>query len=303
MPRRVTGGDGKKLHILFLLFQLGDQGGQLLCTLLLGVHHSFGSLGHEAGVGELLGDLLQVAAGLLQLLGDAGLLLLQVHQLGQRHGDLCHVGDYGHVALVGLSLLSHHGDIAGVAQALQEAGACGEDLALCRHGRHVGGDIVARGELDDKEDQDRRVLTRDEQRLLVGAMKDCMYKNAFMLVLQSGLRAGEVGALNWDDVDFENRKIYVKKTLLQAKSRGGFYFGPPKSKHSIREIPMTEEAYRVLKDQYVEQKKMMIRSSNWSDEHKGLVFTTVNGNPVGQSTFRLSLVRIVNNINIELEKQ
>lgn len=155
--------------------------------------------------------------------------------------------------------------------------------------------------LDDKEDQDRRVLTRDEQRLLVGAMKDCMYKNAFMLVLQSGLRAGEVGALNWDDVDFENRKIYVKKTLLQAKSKGGFYFGPPKSKHSIREIPMTEEAYRVLKDQYVEQKKMMIRSSNWSDEYKGLVFTTVNGNPVGQSTFRLSLVRIVNNINLELE--
>ena len=78
--------------------------------------------------------------------------------------------------------------------------------------------------LDDKEDQDRRVLTRDEQRLLVGAMKDCMYKNAFMLVLQSGLRAGEVGALNWDDVDFENRKIYVNK------KQGWFLFWTTKVK-------------------------------------------------------------------------
>lgn len=120
-------------------------------------------------------------------------------------------------------------------------------------------------------------------------------------MLQTGLRAGEVGALSWDNVDFDNRKIYVRKTLLQAKSKGGFYFGPPKSKQSIREIPMTEEAYRVLKDQYIEQKKMMLRSSNWTDEYQGLVFTTVNGHPVGQSTFRLSLVRVVNNINIDLE--
>lgn len=50
-------------------------------------------------------------------------------------------------------------------------------------------------------------------------MKDCMYKNAFMLVLQTGLRAGEVGALSWDNVDFDNRKIYVRRTLLQAKCK------------------------------------------------------------------------------------
>lgn len=46
----------------------------------------------------------------------------------------------------------------------------------------------------------------------------------------------------------------------------------------------------------------MLRSSNWTDKYEGLVFTTMNGHPVGQSTFRLSLVRVVNNINIDLEE-
>lgn len=155
--------------------------------------------------------------------------------------------------------------------------------------------------LENQEEQDRRVLTREEQRLILDGMKDCLYKNAFMLVLQTGLRAGEVGGLKWEDVDFENRKIFVKRTLLQDKKKGGFYFGPPKSKHSIREIPMTEEAYKILREQSIEQKRMKLRSSNWSDKYEGLVFTTTNGHPVGQSTFRLSLVRIVNNINIELK--
>lgn len=48
---------------------------------------------------------------------------------------------------------------------------------------------------------------------------------------------------------------------------------------------------------------MKCKSSNWteSDEWQNLVFTTINGNPVGASTFNTMIKRIVNNINADRE--
>ena len=48
---------------------------------------------------------------------------------------------------------------------------------------------------------------------------------------------------------------------------------------------------------------MKCKSSNWTenDEWQNLVFTTINGNPVGASTFNTMIKRIVNNINADRE--
>ena len=42
-----------------------------------------------------------------------------------------------------------------------------------------------------------------------------------------------------------------------------------------------------------------MRSKNWNNDWDGLVFTTINGNPVGSSTFRSMMIRIVKNINFD----
>lgn len=151
----------------------------------------------------------------------------------------------------------------------------------------------------DEEDEERRVLTREEQREFKEFAKDTLYSNAYCLVLETGLRAGEIGGLQWDDIDFENKCLYVKRTILQDKKKGGFYYGTPKTKLSKRKIPLTNEAISILNNQKTIQEKLKMKSTNWNDEWNELVFTTVNGNPVGASTFRTMMIRIVNNINFE----
>lgn len=150
-----------------------------------------------------------------------------------------------------------------------------------------------------EEEDERRVLTRDEQKLFKEYAKDSLYFNAYCLVLETGLRAGEVGGLKWEDVDFENKVLNVKRTLLQDAKKGGFYFGLPKSKQSKRKVPLTNEAISILKNQKILQNKLKMKSKDWNDGWNGLVFTTINGNPVGSSTFRMMMIRIINNINLD----
>jgi integrase len=148
-----------------------------------------------------------------------------------------------------------------------------------------------------KKETTRRVLTRKEQREFVEYAKNSLYENAYCLVLQTGLRAGEIGGLKWEDIDFDKKCIYVQRTLLQEASKGGFYFGVPKSETSVRTIPLTDEALRILKAQKLKQSKLKMKSKDWHYEWDGLIFTTINGNPVGASTFRMMMIRIINNIN------
>lgn len=145
--------------------------------------------------------------------------------------------------------------------------------------------------------EERRVLTREEQKEFKEYAKGTLYYNVFCLVLETGLRAGEVGGLKWNDIDFENKVLNVQRTILQDAKKGGFYFGEPKTKQSKRIIPLTNEAISILKQQKIQQNKLKTKSKEWHNEWQGLVFTTINGNPVGASTFRTVIIRIVKNIN------
>ena len=154
--------------------------------------------------------------------------------------------------------------------------------------------------LDDDENN-RRVLTRDEQRDFIKYAKKSIYYNAFSLVLETGLRCGEIGGLQWSDIDLDSGFLYVKRTLLQDSKKGGFYYGIPKSKSSKRKVPLTDEAKNILLDQQKLQYKLKHQSSEWHNEWNDLVFSTINGNPVGASTFRITMIRIVKNINKDRE--
>ena len=151
----------------------------------------------------------------------------------------------------------------------------------------------------DNDSEERRVLTREEQKIFKEYSKNTLYNNAYCLVLETGLRAGEIGGLQWNDIDFDKKVIYVQRTILQDAQKGGFYFGEPKTKKSKRKIPLTNEAISILNNQKLMQNKLKMRSKNWNNDWEGLVFTTINGNPVGSSTFRSMMIRIVKNINFD----
>lgn len=67
------------------------------------------------------------------------------------------------------------------------------------------------------------------------------------ICLSSGIRIGEMCALTWNDIDLHKQTISINKTIqriyiVEGNSRHTeVVTGPPKTKDSIREIPMTRE--------------------------------------------------------------
>lgn len=63
------------------------------------------------------------------------------------------------------------------------------------------------------------------------------------LCLYTGIRIGELFALEWDDIDFENGIMHINKTIYITKSeKGDWYYevNVPKTKSSIRDIPLPD---------------------------------------------------------------
>ena len=97
---------------------------------------------------------------------------------------------------------------------------------------------------------DIKFLTRDEQRVFLETAKRSHNYNQYPLILETGLRTGEMIGLTWDAIDFQNRTLTVNKTLEYRHKQHFWRAGPPKTQHSYRTIPLTSRAYDILKQLY-----------------------------------------------------
>ncbi len=100
-----------------------------------------------------------------------------------------------------------------------------------------------------------RILSRMEQ----GKLSKYLYVNmtpcnlGIIVCLYTGLRIGEVCALKWQDVLFDEQCIYIHQTmqrLQNEKSQNNktmIVISPPKSDCSIRYVPIPEEIFSLLK--------------------------------------------------------
>ena len=107
----------------------------------------------------------------------------------------------------------------------------------------------------ERERQEVEVLSKTNQRKIMEFVKsNFTFQNlGIYICLSAGLRIGEVCALTWNDIDAEQGVIYVTKTIQriylvgEIEKRTEVIIDTPKSKNSIREIPMTKELLRMVK--------------------------------------------------------
>lgn len=72
-------------------------------------------------------------------------------------------------------------------------------------------------------------------------------------LFKTGFRVGEGMAVCWSDIDFENRTIKTYRRFSGDRQ----VFTPPKTKTSIREIPVDDKLLQVLKDLKEEQSMVL----------------------------------------------
>ena len=105
---------------------------------------------------------------------------------------------------------------------------------------------------------DIHFLTRDEQIRFLEVAKRSRNYNQYALILETGLRTGEMIGLTWDAIDWKARTLTVNKTLEFRHKQKVWRAGPPKTQQSYRTIPLTDRAYEILKgiwDSLPEQKE------------------------------------------------
>lgn len=92
-----------------------------------------------------------------------------------------------------------------------------------------------------------RVLTREEQIAFEHlALRESSLE--FILCLYTGIRLGELCALQWEDVDWEGKTIAVRRNLQRISQDGisRVNVGTPKSASSYREIPLPSFLHTML---------------------------------------------------------
>ena len=136
------------------------------------------------------------------------------------------------------------------------------------------------------EAPDHRIFSiADTQRFLqlLDEHADLKYRAFFNIAIYGGFRRGEILALTWDDIDFDNNMVHIKRTVHWSKDRG-YYYTDPKTKKSKRSVKMTDRVMDILKQVQNEQSSAMLNYGDyWNNPHK-LVFTADNGSAMSMST-------------------
>lgn len=156
-------------------------------------------------------------------------------------------------------------------------------------------------------------LTRKEHKLFLQNAKDSRNFEQYVLILETGLRTGELMGLTWDAIDFEKHTLTVNKSLEYRYSTKEWRARPPKTPQSYRTIPLTDVAYEILKNAWEKRNERKISSDslpilNYLDLRTGvtskldmreLVFINQRrGVPTKNSAYDNDLYKICDNAGI-----
>ena len=118
----------------------------------------------------------------------------------------------------------------------------------------------------------------------------------FTTLAYTGLRAGELLALKWSDIDFDNNTISITKTYYNPNNNKKKYqILTPKTESSIGKITVDANVIKMLHDYKVNVQ------DNWKDElyvDNNFVFTDNNGYPLVIKKLSMWIQSIMSRTNI-----
>ena len=155
--------------------------------------------------------------------------------------------------------------------------------------------------------QERRFFTVEEQKELQKCLPNERIGMAVLLDLYTGMRAGELLGLPWENVHIDlNGDSFIKVTQTLSRIKNPYknspqktilYFGTPKTSYSIRTIPLLPEIAEKLAHHREEQERLIMKKG-WSDT--GLVFIASNGMPIDPKNFQNAFKAMLRRNNIRV---
>lgn len=152
-----------------------------------------------------------------------------------------------------------------------------------------------------KKAKEEIALTQEEQNTLLNEVEDSWYKEMFYFMCLTGVRVGELGGLQWSDIDFSKKCITIRRSLSCSYCNGKKreMLVSPKTVNSTRQIPFLGEMEEVLKSQKEKQKRLKAElGERWrsGEEFSDLVFTTGMGSPCSRYIVDKEVKKVIKRI-------
>lgn len=126
----------------------------------------------------------------------------------------------------------------------------------------------------DSSERNNYLSASDAKKLMQLVAPYSTFNTIIKLLLLTGLRSGEALGLTWDKIDFENKTIFVDKTLTYVT--GKYFLSTPKTPMSIRKIVIDDTTVQMLQEHKAEQdKQKQAIGSAWLEPD--VVFTSATG--------------------------
>ena len=121
-------------------------------------------------------------------------------------------------------------------------------------------------------------FTYKEYKQFDSVINSFQYHVFFEILYFLGLRQGECQALTWNDINFEKEEVHIRKTLTTKIKGDKYTISSPKTKASIRILPLTKNLYEDLKA----MKNSAMKYKDYSDDW----FVFGNSLPFAESTIQ-----------------
>ena len=107
--------------------------------------------------------------------------------------------------------------------------------------------------------------TLEEFKKFISNEDDIKFKCLYETLYYCGLRKGEARALTWNDIDFDNKELRVNKNVVQIEGENSnkYMITTPKTKSSIRTLPIPETLLNDLKTLLESEKQVYGFKKNW----------------------------------------
>lgn len=122
--------------------------------------------------------------------------------------------------------------------------------------------------------------TLEQQQTFLSTARTHEWYAAYLLLLNYGLRRGEVLGLHWTDIDTDNGLIHVRHQLQRIAGKG-LVLGTVKTAAGNRVLPLTG----TVADALAQLRDNQLRDTHGAAGLGGLVFTSGTGTPVDPKNF------------------
>ena len=122
--------------------------------------------------------------------------------------------------------------------------------------------------------QEKDIISSEERAKLLNQVKNPRARTFLLIALHTGMRRGEILGLTWDNIDFQKKMIYVRKSALLGRNcKETTVNDYLKTEAGKRDIPLSEELEAWLQ----KEKKV---------SHSKYVLAMRNHKPLTQSAYR-----------------